>query len=99
MTFTCTDGKLTIMLDERIDSMNSNAFDDELGKIVGGNAHKSLVLDAQNLSYISSAGLRVLLKYRKSLGGLALNNVSDEIYEIFEVTGFSDILEISRKSK
>ena len=56
-----------------------------------------LALDFAKLEYISSAGLRVLLSAQKVMakkGGMKIRNVSDVIMEIFEVTGFSDILDI-----
>ena len=58
---------------------------------------KELILDFANLEYISSAGLRVLLSAQKNMakqGSMKLIHVSDVIMEIFEVTGFSDILTI-----
>lgn len=57
----------------------------------------SLILDFDGLEYISSAGLRVILKAQKSMaakGGMKLRNVNETIMEIFEITGFSDILTI-----
>ena len=59
----------------------------------------SLTLDLKELDYISSAGLRVLLSLQKRMskqGGMKVLNVNDTVYEIFEVTGFSDILDIER---
>lgn len=58
---------------------------------------QELVLDFHGLEYISSAGLRVLLKAQKNMakrGQLKILNVSDDIMEVFEITGFSDILTI-----
>ncbi len=51
-------------------------------------------IDAGGLEYISSSGLRALLRLRKAVGEVTLKNVKPEIYEIFEVTGFTDILNI-----
>ena len=56
---------------------------------------KSLIIDCENLSYISSAGLRVLLSIQKKMNsGLKLVNVQELVMEVFEMTGFSDILAI-----
>ena len=58
---------------------------------------KSLTIDMKELEYISSAGLRVLLSLQKTMnkqGSMVIKNVSEEIMEIFEITGFTDILTI-----
>ena len=57
---------------------------------------QSLIFDLENLEYISSAGLRMLLTAQKKMrgGGMKLRNVSSEVMEIFELTGFADILAI-----
>ena len=58
---------------------------------------KSLILDFKSLEYISSAGLRVLLSAQKKMqriGSMKVKNVGDSIMEVFEITGFADILEI-----
>ena len=71
----------------------------ELEKAINGEgeALKSLVLDFKGVDYISSAGLRVLLTAQKKMnvqGHMELNNVSEAVMDIFEMTGFADILEI-----
>ena len=58
---------------------------------------KNLVLDLNGLEYISSAGLRILLNAQKKMqkiGSMKLRNVSEAVMEVFEMTGFADILEI-----
>ena len=72
----------------KIDSNNAPEFEKEIM------AAKPTEIDASKLEYISSAGLRVLLKLTKTVGEVTLLNVSREVYEILEVTGFSDILTI-----
>ena len=77
---------------KRIDSSNAPEIEKELF------AMRPVEIDAQELEYISSAGLRALLKLTKeSEGKVSVINVSPEIYEIFEDTGFTDILEVKRK--
>ena len=58
-----------------------------------------LSIDAEELDYISSAGLRVLLKLRKQQKNLEVLNVSPEVYDIFEVTGFTDLLNVKKRLK
>ena len=86
----------TIKLTGKIDSNNAKQFEDELFAAVGENADKA-VIDAEELGYISSAGLRVFLKLKKSLkGGVDVINVSGEVYDIFDVTGFTNLLNVKK---
>ncbi len=88
-------GKLTVALEGRLDTSTSPQLEAELRASVNG--VKELTFDLQNLDYISSAGLRVLLAAQKVMnrqGGMKVTNVKPDIMEIFEVTGFVDILKI-----
>ena len=87
--------KLTYALEGRLDTTTAPQLEAELKGALDG--VKKLVLDFEKLEYISSAGLRVLLATQKVMnqqGEMTLINVSDVIHEIFEVTGFTDILTI-----
>lgn len=86
---------LIVALDGRLDTMTSPELEKELKESMDG--AESLVLDFGKLDYISSAGLRVLLsahKQMKNKGGLTVKNVNEVVQEIFDVTGFADILTI-----
>ncbi|MCR5402639.1 MAG: STAS domain-containing protein [Butyrivibrio sp.] len=91
-----TDGsKLTIALEGRLDTTTAPQLDEELKTAMQGIS--SLEFDFSKLEYISSAGLRVLLSAQKTMnkqGSMVIRNVNEEINEIFEVTGFVDILTI-----
>lgn len=77
-----------------IDSSNAPQFEEELLSAVSGG---SLTIDAEDLAYISSAGLRVLLKAKKAMGAeLAMINVSSEVFEILDMTGFTQILTVRK---
>ncbi|MBR1444746.1 MAG: phosphotransferase [Firmicutes bacterium] len=76
----------------RIDSNNAKQFESEILSEYG--KHGDLVLDAKELEYISSAGLRVLLKLRKMQDELEITNVSHYICDILEVTGFDNLLTV-----
>ena len=77
-----------------VDSANASQFEEELFSVISG---QSLTVDAENLTYISSAGLRVLLKAKKTSGGeLVLTNVSPEVFDILDMTGFTQILKIQK---
>ena len=86
---------LTIALEGRLDTTTAPELDEALNADLAGVTN--LVFDFSSLEYISSAGLRVLLSAQKTMnkqGSMVVKNVSEEVKEIFEVTGFSDILTI-----
>ena len=86
---------LILALEGRLDTMTSPELEAELNKSLDG--ADSLILDFSKLDYISSAGLRVLLSAHKALsakGGMKLRNVNEVVQDVFDVTGFSDILDI-----
>ena len=87
---------LTIFLVGDIDSANAAQVENELMEIYEAHAAKAVVLDAEELRYISSSGLRVLLKLRKMEQNLKLINASSEVYEILDMTGFTDLFPISK---
>ena len=74
----------------KIDSTNAPEFEKELMAALPDE------IDASQLEYISSAGLRALLKLSKAVGDVAVVNVSSEVYEIFDVTGFTQILRVQK---
>ena len=87
--------KLTIALEGRLDTTTSPELEKSLHESLTG--IEELVMDFSGLEYISSAGLRVLLSAQKLMmkqGSMKVTHVSDTIMEIFEVTGFVDILTI-----
>jgi anti-sigma B factor antagonist len=86
---------LTIALEGRLDTMTSPQLEEKLNASLEGVT--DLVLDLEKLEYMSSAGLRVLLAAQKQMnkqGSMKVTNVNQIISEIFEVTGFSEILTI-----
>ena len=89
-------GILTIALSGHIDSGNAAAVEAEVMQIVNGEKYDALVIDAETLSYISSAGLRIILRLRKLNPGLRIINVSSEVYEIFDMTGFTEMITIEK---
>ena len=86
---------LTLALEGRLDTMTAPDLEAELGKSLEG--VESLKLDFSKLESISSAGLRVLLSAHKAMagkGGMKVMNVNEIVREVFDVTGFADILTI-----
>ena len=87
--------KLTLRLDGRLDTTTAPALEAEINE--AGDDIKDLILDFTKLEYISSAGLRVLLSAQKKfskVGSMKLIGVNDQVMEVFEMTGFADILVI-----
>ena len=86
---------LEIAVEGRLDTMTAPELEAELKKSLDG--ADSLVLDFSKLEYISSAGLRVLLSAHKVMmgkGGMKVTGVNEIVQEVFDVTGFADILTI-----
>ena len=88
---------LTIFLKGKINSGNSEETETAIDEILSSNQYKSIVFDLDELSYISSAGLRILLRIKQENEDTKLINVSQPIYEIFEMVGFAKFLTIERK--
>lgn len=87
---------LNVVLTGRLDTITAPQLEAELKASFDGITE--LILDFQNLEYLSSAGLRVLLAAQKVMnrqGTMTIKHVSDTVHEIFEVTGFIDILTIA----
>lgn len=94
---TITGTELNIALEGRLDTNTAPELEAELKKNIEGISR--LVFDIEKLEYISSAGLRVLLSSHKIMTGqgtMTIRNVREEVMEIFEVTGFDEILNIER---
>ena len=87
--------KLTVALEGRLDTTTAPQLDAELNSSLGG--VKELILDLKDLAYLSSAGLRTILSAQKKMnrqGTMEVHNVCETIMEVFELTGFVDILTI-----
>jgi uncharacterized protein (TIGR02172 family) len=96
MKTTTDNNTATIFLEGRIDSNNAAQTEKEIFGAIEGKA-PDIVIDAEKLDYISSAGLRVLMKLRKSINKpLPLINVSRDVYDIFETTGFIELFDVKK---
>ena len=92
---TANGSALTLALEGRLDTTTAPQLEAEINSSIEGVT--DLVLDFENLEYISSAGLRVLLASQKIMnkqGQMKLIKVCDDVKEVFEITGFSDILTV-----
>ena len=96
MDYKIEEGKLTVQIQGKIDSNSAPEFEKELFDVTSKNPDLEPVLDAERLEYISSAGRRVLMKLRKQHDKLEIINVSRDVYEIMEVTGFTELFTIRK---
>ena len=86
---------VTFIVSGRLDTQTAPELEKELDAVLTG--LKELTFDMTNLEYVSSAGLRVILKAQKAMnaqGSMKLTGVNDSIMEVFDITGFLDILTI-----
>ena len=90
---------LYVAIDGRIDATNATAAEELIFSIRKENEGKHTVIDADALEYISSAGLRILLKLKKEEPKLAIINVAHDVYEILEMTGFTDMITVEKAYK
>lgn len=90
------DGTLTGVLDGRLDTAAAQEFAKDI-QVMMDNADKHLVLDLENLSFISSSGLRLLLALRKETmakgGDITIKNVLPEVKQVFTITGFYSLFQ------
>lgn len=98
VTTTAKNGNVQVTLAGRIDTTTAPELEAQVKPELDGAT--SLTLDMKGINYISSAGLRVLLSLQKQMSGkqgeMKVQNVNETVYEIFEITGFSDILDIEK---
>ena len=87
---------LYIAIEGRIDASNAAQAEEKIFAIKNENPNKHSVIDADNLEYISSAGLRVILRLRKEEPKLAIINVAPDVYEVFDMTGFTDMVTVEK---
>ena len=90
---------LYIAAEGRIDASNAAEAEEKIFNIKNNNPGKHIVVDADQLEYISSAGLRVILRLRKEEPKLAIINVASDVYEVFDMTGFTDMVTIEKAYK
>lgn len=90
------DDHVTIALEGRIDSNNAQAVEAEIQEELGKGKAGSVTLDAAELEYISSAGLRAVLHLRKQYSDFTVSNVNSDVYEIFDMTGFTEMMKVEK---
>lgn len=92
-----SDNVLIVDIGANIDSNSADAINSQIEQTIINNIHDKLVLDFENVNYISSAGLRVVLSYSKKYKeNFSVINANVEVYDIFSMTGFSSIMNVSK---
>lgn len=95
VTTKLNDKHLTIALDGHIDSKNAPEVEAEIQThLTDDDLH--ITIDAENLQYISSAGLRIILRLKKKYPDVSIVNVSNDVYEVFDMTGFTEMMEVKK---
>ena len=90
-----SEGILTIFLEGDIDAQNAADIQQEMEEIIKSRGEAALVLDARDLKYISSAGLRVILVIQKEYSNkISIVNLSAEVLDIFQMAGFPYLMEV-----
>ncbi len=94
--YTLNNNVLTVALTGHIDSANAAEWEQALDAARAKTSPTAVVLDCEKLTYISSAGLRVVLRTKKAVPDTSLINVAPEVYEIFEMTGFTEMMSVQK---
>ncbi|MBQ9828358.1 MAG: anti-sigma factor antagonist [Lachnospiraceae bacterium] len=90
------DNRVLIHLTGRVDSNNAKEVESAITELMGDESGMPLEIDAENLEYISSAGLRIILHLRKMQENMKITGVNPEVYEIFDMTGFTQMINIEK---
>lgn len=96
LTYHINNGVLTACLSGRIDASNAAEAEKQLTAARSTAPEADVVIDAEKLEYISSAGLRILLRLRKGAPELAVINVSSEVYDVLDMTGFTEMMTVKK---
>lgn len=96
VTYRVDNDILYIAIEGRIDATNATEAEEKIFNMKNDNLEKNTVIDADKLEYISSAGLRVILRLRKEEPKLAIINVAADVYDVLDMTGFTDMVTVEK---
>ena len=99
MKYDLKETKLTVYFEGEINSTNADAVEQDFESTVQGKKFDSLVLNFEKITYLSSAGLRVILKIKKMCDNVSIVDVSLEVYDILQMTGFTEIIPTKKALK
>ena len=90
------DGKLILSIGGRLDFNTAPELEKEFNELDGING---IIIDFEKLEYISSSGLGLILKFKKIVNDTKIINCNDEVYEVFSMTGFAEIMDVEKKAE
>ena len=99
MQFNLSNNTLTLFFEGELNSYNSEEMDKEIEGIVNSQSFNTLILDFSKLRYVSSAGLRIILKLKQRYDDTHITEVPLEVYEVLEMTGFTNIMDVTKSLK
>ena len=99
MRFELNEKTLALFFEGELNSYNAEAVEKEIEQVVKKNKFEKLVLNFEKLTYISSAGLRIVLKLKQNYKEVSIEDTSLEVYDILQMTGFANIMSIKKALK
>ena len=96
MRFELTDNLLTLFFEGELNSYNSEYVEKEIDEVLSSNIFQTLNLDFAKLQYISSAGLRIILKIKQRFNDSHVINASLDVYDVLQMTGFTNIMDVKK---
>ena len=87
---------LTLFFEGEVNSYNAEDVEKEIDAIVKSNSFKAIVIDMEKLNYISSAGLRIIVRLKQQYDDVTLVKVPSGVYDVFQMVGFENFLKIER---
>ena len=99
MRFDLNEEKLTLYLEGELNSYNADGVEKEIENTIKDKKFNTLVLNMENLRYISSAGLRIILKLKQKYNDVVVTDASLEVYDILQMTGFTNIMTVKKALK
>ena len=99
MRYDLKEEKLVLYLEGELNSYNAEGVEKEIDSTLKDKKFKSLVLNMENLRYISSAGLRIILKLKQKYDDVSIADASLEVYDILQMTGFTNIMTVKKALK
>ena len=96
MKHTLENNALTFYLEGELNSYTSKDVENEIEKVMSENAFDKVVLDLKDLRYISSAGLRIIVRIKQRCDDTSLINTPSAVYDIFKMVGFQNMIQIEK---